>query len=59
MNTVGLSIKLIRHYDPESDRHSLRTTPDIAIQLAIGDERDIPFAEKLHDALAFMKRRVH
>jgi hypothetical protein len=53
---LGISLRLIREYDPEKD-----TQPpgllDQAFMLVVTDQRDLPFAEKLDDALAFLIAR--
>lgn len=59
--TLGLSIRFIQAYDAEADRMPRFTSLwDRAFILAIADEReDRSFADKLSDALTFLKRGIH
>lgn len=54
---TGLSIRFIREYKPSNEQ--IWTTADQAIVLAMQDDRDIPFSQKLVEALAFLKSRIH
>ena len=54
---LGLSRRLITHYNPADDTWPNRTTADVALQLAMSDERDIPMLEKLRDAQDFLASR--
>lgn len=56
---LGLSLRLIRQFRAEDESTPVSPTSDLALQLAAGDTRDIPFAEKLRDAIVFIKRRTH
>lgn len=59
-NEVGLSIRFIRSYDAEADRAPQQTMLDHAIYLAAGDDReDVTPQQKMADALAFIKSRIH
>ncbi len=57
----GLSVRFIRQYDPDDDRfkNTISGAFDVALSLAMTDDRDIPFAEKMADARAFIKSRIH
>ncbi len=57
----GLSIRFIQQYDPDDDRfkNTISGAFDVALSLALADDREIPFAEKMADAMAFIKSRIH
>lgn len=56
---LGISRRVIAAYDPEQDRHPVPfDLHDTAMQLALSDDRDIPYGEKLADALTFLKSRI-
>lgn len=58
MDTKGISIRLIKQWKAiESESPTLIV--DRAIMLTCADDRDIPFNQKLDDALAFLKSRIH
>lgn len=54
---LGVSIRFIRHFDSSEDLPTLAF--DRALMLAMRDDRDIPFVEKLVDATRFLRTRVH
>lgn len=49
----GISIRFIRSYVPNENT----TQTDTALMLVAKDDRDLPFHEKLSDALTFMAFR--
>lgn len=57
---LGLSLRLIRHYDPEQDKYPGTSMRDQALMLALADDReDVTTAQKIADAWTFLKSRVH
>lgn len=57
----GISLRFIREYDVEADKLptlGLRI-PDQALVLAMADERELTFDEKLKDALTFLRQRIN
>lgn len=57
---LRLSIRMMRHYDPDKDTHPGLSMRDKALMLAMSDDReDATTAQKVVDALAFLKRRIH
>ena len=57
---VGLSLRLIRAYDPTQDAWpSLDDSRAVALMLAMQDEReDVTIAQKLADAWAFVRSHL-
>ncbi len=55
---LGISLRLIRAYDPESDKWPRNDIQDRALNLAMVDKRDLPFASKLQDAMQFLTERA-
>lgn len=58
-DTNGLSIRVIRSYDPSTADKIYGVNLDTVLALAVTDERDITFGQKMSDAFAFLKRRIH
>lgn len=55
---VGISIRFIRAWDDKADVTPGSLT-DQALMLASHDERDVPTMDKIADAIAFLKSRIH
>ena len=57
---LGLSLRLMRHYNPDEhrwpDRWEQLTPRQKAELLAFQDNRDVSFMVKLRDALQFVRR---
>ena len=61
---LGLTLRMMRDYDPSEDKHcppwNRMTMFDRAAVVALSDEReDVPMEQKVSDALAFLKSRIH
>lgn len=57
---TGISMRFVKQWDIAKDKHPDRfdvftTESEAALFLAAGDDRDVPFAEKLADALSFIR----
>ena len=52
---AGISIRFVRSYTPEP----FGTIHDQALVLAMHDDRDVAFIEKMNDAYEFLKSRIH
>lgn len=60
MPELGISIRLIRQYDPKAEQRPGRSLQDVALQVALCDDRDdVPMQQKVADAWAFVKSRVN
>ena len=55
----GLSIRYIRQWPIAESRDRSGVNLDIAFSIAMSDERDVTFVQKLSDAHAFLKSRIH
>lgn len=53
----GISLRFIRQYKPEEK--PFLSTMDKAILIAMADHRKITYAEKIADALTFLKLQTH
>lgn len=58
MADLGISLRLIREWKPEPE--PVLSMFDKAFILAMGDDReDVAFAQKLTDAMQFLKLQIH
>ena len=53
-HTIGISMRMVRQYDPAADRTAAPSMQDRAWMLACADLRPISFIDKLADALEYM-----